>query len=815
MSSRAGNRIQRLENNDWKFMHGDFPEAETPDFDDSQWYDIGLPHSFGIPYFMTNEFYVGYGCYRKKLYVEKEWLGKRISLEFQGSFQDTQVYVNGCLAGSHKGGYTAFIVDITSCVHEGENQLFIRVNNLWNPRLAPRAGEHVFNGGIYRDVSLIVTQPLHIAWYGTRVTTPEVSKGTAKIAMDTEICNEAENAAQCRLVSRILREGEEIGRVCSALNVSSGDTEIVSQEYTLCRPELWHPDHPNLYVLKSEIWEGERLTDSCETEFGIRWFSFSADTGFSLNGEHYEIHGANVHQDHAGWSDAVTHTGIQRDIAMIKGCGMNFIRGSHYPHHTYFAQECDRQGILFWSENCFWGTGGPKEEGYWTASGYPVKEEDEEEFEQSCLQTLEEMIRTNRNHPSIIVWSMCNEPFFSDIEVMEKAKALVVRLAELSHRLDPTRPAAVGGAQRGGFDCLGDIAGYNGDGASIFINPGFPNFVSEYGSTVSDRPGEFMHRYQDGVEKNYPWRSGKALWCGFHHGSILFDMGHMGMIDYYRLPLNTWYWYRENLLGIQRPALLQEGIPFRIHLAADRTEISSDGTQDAHIIVSVMDEQGNRITNSPEVVLEVVSGEGMFPTGKTFVFSPERNNFIEGLGAIELRSYYGGDTIIQARSGGLLGDRLCIHVTGSVKPENRQLKELQPPPYLQGAPERKQLSNISLNRPVFCSSAHKEHPGKNVTDGSFNTFWYPAEEETGGWILVDLEGTKEVKSITLEFNAVMNGVYELALSDDRKEFRQIYLAREGDANSFLTVHLSSERTRFVRVRFPGEAVGIVKIEVMA
>ena len=135
--------------------------------------------------------------------------------------------------------------------------------------------------------------------------------------------------------------------------------------------------------------------------------------------------------------------------------------------------------------------------------------------------------------------------------------------------------------------------------------------------------------------------------------------------------------------------------------------------------------------------------------------------------------------------------------------------------YLTENEDNKKALCISLNRPVFCSSAHKEHPGKNVTDGSFNTFWYPAEEETGGWILVDLEGTKEVKSITLEFNAVMNGVYELALSDDRKEFRQIYLAREGDANSFLTVHLSSERARFVRARFPGEAVGIVKIEVMA
>ena len=93
---------------------------------------------------------------------------------------------------------------------------------------------------------------------------------------------------------------------------------------------------------------------------------------------------------------------------------MNFIRGSHYPHHTYFAEECDRQGILFWSENCFWGTGGPKEEGYWTASAYPVHEEDENAFEESCKNTLAEMIRANRNHPSIIVWSMCNEPFFTD-----------------------------------------------------------------------------------------------------------------------------------------------------------------------------------------------------------------------------------------------------------------------------------------------------------------------------------------------------------------------------------------------------------------
>lgn len=796
-------------------MYGDFPEGMGADYDDRQWYDIGLPHSFGIPYFMEHEFYVGYGCYRKKLYVEEKWIGKQMLLEFQGSFQDTRVYVNGSLAGEHQGGYTAFAVDITPYVLAGENQVFVRVDNLWNPRLAPRAGEHVFNGGIYRDVSLIVTEPVHVAWYGTWVTTPAVSKEEAQVHIQTEIQNESEEDVSCRLESILLWKGEEAGRIRTVAQLPSGGTVKLEQECVISNPHLWHPDHPHLYTLRSRVYTGEELTDTCDTDFGIRWFSFTADRGFFLNGEHYAIHGANVHQDHAGWSDAVTHTGIRRDVAMIKGCGMNFIRGSHYPHHTYFADECDRQGILFWSENCFWGTGGPKEEGYWTASGYPVKEEDQEEFEESCKRTLEEMIRTNRNHPSIIVWSMCNEPFFSDTEVIDKAKALVGKLVDLSHSLDPTRPAAAGGVQRGGFDSLGDVAGYNGDGASVFHDPGFPNFVSEYGSTVSDRPGEFLHRYQDGVETDYSWRSGKALWCAFHHGSILYDMGHMGMIDYYRLPLRTWYWYRENLLGIPHPEEVKEGRPFRIRLTADRTQISGDGTEDAHIQAAVLDESGKRISNSFEVILEVVSGDGIFPTGKKFVFSPERNNFIEGLGAIELRSYYGGDTVIRAKSEGLVCDELCIHVTGEKKPEGLQLTELQPAPYVQGAPEREALCNIGISRPVFYSSAQKEHPGRNITDGEADTFWCPETEEADSWILVDLEGTKEISQVAVVFTRVVSEPFEIALSDDRVQFRQKYLAKEGNANSFLTVKLHQEKARYVRVRFPGRPSGIISMEILA
>ena len=129
-----------LINTNWKFMHGDFPEAKAPEYDDREWYDIGIPHSFGIPYFMEKQFYIGYGCYRKWLQIETGFDTKKLYLEFQASFQDTEVYVNGELAGTHRGGYTAFLIDITSFVRPGANLIFVRVNNLWNARIAPRGG---------------------------------------------------------------------------------------------------------------------------------------------------------------------------------------------------------------------------------------------------------------------------------------------------------------------------------------------------------------------------------------------------------------------------------------------------------------------------------------------------------------------------------------------------------------------------------------------------------------------------------------------------------------------------------------------------
>ena len=161
-------------NRDWKFALGDSVNAQEPSYNDTFWSKVGLPHSFSIPYFMWWKVYRGYGWYRKQFDVPASWNGKTISVEFEGSFIETEVYVNGVLAGKHVGGYTGFNFDITKLVNAGSNTIAVRVNNNWNPRVAPRAGDHQFSGGIYRDVYLNVTDNLHVDWCGTYITTPTV-----------------------------------------------------------------------------------------------------------------------------------------------------------------------------------------------------------------------------------------------------------------------------------------------------------------------------------------------------------------------------------------------------------------------------------------------------------------------------------------------------------------------------------------------------------------------------------------------------------------------------------------------------------------
>ena len=767
----------------WKFLLGDEARASDAAFDDSRWQYVNLPHSFSEPYFRSPDFYVGYGWYRRHIRVDAAVVKRQASLEFEGVFQDAEVWVNGKRAGEHLGGYTGFSLDITGDLHAGDNVVAVRGNNLWNGQLNPRSGEHVFSGGIYRDVYLVTTAAVHVPWTGTFVTTPKVSNDAATIDVKTEVRNSSGAAATAVLKTVILDPaGRQVAQYSTEQKIDAGALVTVEQSGVVSGPKLWSPETPRLYIAVSRIVVKGVVQDEFRTRFGIRWFTWTADDGFTLNGKHRYFHGADVHQDHAGWGDAVTDAGARRDVAMVKEAGFDFIRGSHYPHKPAFADACDELGVLFWSENDFWGIGGYKGDGYFNASSYPSVEADQAPFEAHVLQSLAEMIRINRNHPSIIVWSMSNEPYFSPAAVMPKVRALLAKEVAESHQLDPTRPAAIGGAQRGGIDLIGDVAGYNGDGARLFIHPKVASAVTEYGSAKEDRPGTYDPHLRDlAGQPEFAWRGGQAIWSMYDHGSVAGAEGTTGIVDYFRLPKRGWYWYRNALAKIPPPEWPVEGKAAGLKLTASSPVIAhADGTDDVQVIVTVVDAAGKQISNTPDVTLEVASGPGEFPTGKSIAFKKGTDiPILDGQAAIEFRSYYAGTTVIRATSPGLPAARLTVVSKGAPEYVAGKSPEFAPGPYVRFIGRMQtvaeQVANIALDRPTNASSMAAGHQSKLATDGDNATYWAAAADASGPqWWESDLEGVYDVSAVSVRFAGTGSYGYEIQGStDDRMTWKTV------------------------------------------
>ena len=786
-------------NRSWKFIRSDIEGAAAVDYDDSAWVDVGLPHNFSIPYEMSSQFYVGYGWYRKNFNVPSNWNNKKVELEFEGVFQIADVYVNGEKIGTHRGGYSGFVYDITDYLHKGDNVIAVRVNNIWQHDLAPRAGDHQFTGGIYRDVYLNVTEDVHVTWYGTFVTTPDLTNPgfdssaknidfTQYPSEDTIKKNIADRKSNVRVQTEVKNDSDEKKEVQVIQKVEDADgkmvTEFASEEHTLNPDEiynfdsisnqvqdihLWSVDDPYLYKVYTSVISDGVEVDTYESPLGFRWAEYKND-GFYLNGEKVLLDGANAHQDHAGLADAVSDEGFYRDVSMIKECGMNFIRGSHYPHDPSYAAACDKLGVLFWSECNFWGMGGSAGKDAdatysasdWFKDAYPQNPEDEAAFEQSCLDSLEAMIRVNRNHPSIINWSMGNEVFFTNSSTQNKAKDLVNKMRNKAHELDPTRKAGMGGCQREGYDSLDvcDIAGYNGDGGK-FQNNNMPNVVAEYGSKVQDRPGEYRPFYdqiQGSSSTEYKLQknsAGLSLWCAFHHGTIGGDgLAKMGIIDYYRLPTNSWYWYREKNTGVA-PEASQDGTVAKMELTTSDTEITNDGKKDAKLIVTMEDAEGNWVSDTRNVTLTVVKGPGTFPGGKSYTFTAGKS-IRDGKASIEFRSYYAGETVIKAQAEGLPDATITLttkDVTGDEKEKEPEdfydatkwgtLTEKIEEPFAYGS------TNAATGRPLFPSSNKLE--AELATDGKTETSWVAEKTGSGEYFMLDLEFALYVYKIGLDF----------------------------------------------------------------
>lgn len=836
-------------NRDWKFYLGDAAEGQTNDFDDTSWTDIALPHTFDLPYNMSSSFYVGYGWYRKRFEVKQEDLTKTFSLDFEGSFQITELYVNEKLVGTHEGGYTGFTFDISDYLQAGENMVAVRVNNIWQPDVSPRAGDHQFTGGIYRDVTLTIADPVHVPWYGTFVTTPDLlnpafdpsaqnvlnyytdevairenlKNKRSNVRVETEVANDSAESQRVQVKQEVVdKEGnlkasfESNEQVIAANAVYNFDT--TSEQ--IQNIELWDTENPYVYTVYTTVYRDGKAVDLFESSLGFRCAQYKND-GFYLNGEKVLLDGANVHQDHGGWGNAVTNEGFYRDVQMIKDSGMNFIRGSHYPHDPAFADACDEIGILFWSESVFWGMGGCAGEddpatmtaADWFKDAYPQNPADEEAFEESCKQALTEMIRVNRNHPSIINWSMGNEVFFTNSATQEKAKSLVNELRNLSHTLDPTRKAGMGGVQREGYDSLEicDIAGYNGDGGK-FTNLKMPNIVAEYGSKTADRPGEYRPFYdqiQGGNENEYqlkPHSAGLVLWCAFHHGTIGGDgLAKMGMIDYYRLPLKSWYWYREKNLGIA-PEESIEGIATKLQLSTSETIIKNDGTKDTQLIVTMMDDEENWVHQSPPVTLTVVEGPGVFPTGKSYTFIPN-NTIRDGKAAIEFRSYYSGTTVIEASAPGVPKTQIRLDTTDTtngfegIEPDDFMVTEKKDTTDKIAEPIAYGKNNVALQRPAFPSSNLND--AGLASDQNVDTQWVAEVAGAGQYWMLDSEFEQYFYKAKLDFKDTPFS-YKIEISDDKTSDNwttvAIYDRSTGSKRPF-EESLHGVKGRYVKVTF--------------
>lgn len=420
-------------NDSWKFMKSDISAATNFDFDDLSWQKVNLPHTWNsMDAYTSRQYYRGIGWYRKELNLTKKYSDKNLFINFEGAFLKADVYVNGKLVGQHKGGYTAFTFDISSFVTiPGKNIISVKVDNSKKLDLPPISGDYTMFGGIYRDVYLISTLKIHFDQmnFGTNgifVDAPIVNNNEATIDVKGAITNQTDENKNLILVSKVIdNSGNLITEIKSKIKVNAGATTNFQQSSKkIDKPVLWSTENPYLYTVQTSILSDEKNPveyDLQNSPLGFRWFRFSADSGFYLNGKSLKLIGAARHQDYMGLGNALDNDLNRRDVELLKAMGGNFIRISHYPQDPTVLEMCDKLGILVWEE---------------TPLGNNFYES--EELKSTCISSLKEMIRQNYNHPSVVIWGYMNEIGLgtSKLKDKEKQKEIFTITAKFAKELD-------------------------------------------------------------------------------------------------------------------------------------------------------------------------------------------------------------------------------------------------------------------------------------------------------------------------------------------------------------------------------------------
>ena len=414
----------------WKFSLGDHPKAVSKDFDDSSWKNLVLPHDWSVSLPIKNEnpsagaggfFENGFGWYRKEFIVPKTLNDKKLSIHFGGVYMNSEVFINGRSLGVHPYGYTPFSYDLTPFLKYGANNIIaVKVDN------SQQINSRWFSGsGIYRHVYLKVKNLIHFEDEGTFITTVSAEKDKAEVQIRSGLLNESLSASQLDFSIVIKKDGKQIFSKQGIIDIKPGERRIIAEKIEVENPEFWSPDHPNLYLAELSISTEGKILDSITEDFGIRTISYNAKNGFVLNGKSILINGGNVHHDNGALGAAAFDRAEVRKVQLLKNAGFNAVRTAHNPPSKAFLDACDSIGLLVVDEIF---DGWRTEKNSHDYAKY---------FDNWYKKDTQAMVKRDRNHPSIVFWSIGNEIIErKDPEAVKTARLLKDAVLEL----DTTRP---------------------------------------------------------------------------------------------------------------------------------------------------------------------------------------------------------------------------------------------------------------------------------------------------------------------------------------------------------------------------------------
>lgn len=399
-----GQRVKLDMNTAWGFYRGDLSREEAAQSPDAEWMPVALPHIMQLEkkHCGGNSIYDGVGWYRRYFTLDAKYRGKRVAISFEGVMTGCEIFLNGCKVGEHHGGYLGFTVDVSDRVRwDGNNLLTVRVSAAPDPLTPPGKPQDkmdfYYYSGIYRDVSMIITDRLHVtdalqepvtAGGGVFVRYPRVSERQAEIAVRTHVRNARGVAAGFKVLTTLLdAENRVVARGEQTVSLPSSSARQLEQSLVLDRPQLWHPYSPYLYTLQTRLVDENGVVDCVEEKIGVRTVEFSTDKGFSINGRHLYLRGANRHQAYPHVGDAASNSMQEREVIALKRGGFNAVRAAHYPHDPAFLEACDRYGLLV--VECIPG---------WQFFNSDTT------FVRRLYDVGRGMIRRDRNHPSVVLW---------------------------------------------------------------------------------------------------------------------------------------------------------------------------------------------------------------------------------------------------------------------------------------------------------------------------------------------------------------------------------------------------------------------------